>query len=118
MARYSIDWHPVRTLPIVGTAANVDITNRPCRLYGYQFIEITGSSPAVIRLLDGGDVNGAEIVSIALTAGQSTRDWFGQPGLLVESGVFLNVVSGAIRGAIWPLLLTEEQIARAYLESQ
>lgn len=112
VTRYPIDWHPVRALPIADTGNNKVLTNRPCRLYGFNFVESTGSAAAACRLVDGGDINGAAIAEISLTPGQSVRDWFGQPGILVESGLTLWVLSGGVRGTVWPLLLTEEEILK------
>lgn len=33
--------------------------------------------------------------------GGSSTQWLGYPGLLVQAGLFLNVVSGSLKGAVW-----------------
>lgn len=110
--RYPIDWHPVNTLPFRLITASQPLFARECRLYGWSFVEDTDTDPASIELIDGGNANGALVVPITLSAGQSTRDWLGKPGLEVRSGLYLNVISGSVSGSVWPLLLTEPEIAR------
>lgn len=110
--RLHIDWHPVIPVPIAATAAGLAITARPCRLYGWSLVETTGAAIAACDLIDGGAAAGTEITPITLSAGQSTRDWLGRPGLLVQSGLFLNVTAGTVRGAVWILLLTEAEILK------
>lgn len=34
-------------------------------------------------------------------AGGSSSQWFGYPGLLLEAGLFMNMISGSVKGAIW-----------------
>lgn len=34
-------------------------------------------------------------------AGGANTQWFDYPGLLVQAGLFLNVVSGSLKGAVW-----------------
>lgn len=114
--RLPIDWHPVETIPLALPAVSGQITQRPCRLYGFGFTEITGAVNAAVQLLDGGNSGGALITDVALVPAESTRDWYGRPGILVQSGLFLNVLSGSIRGSVWALLLTEEEIAYRALE--
>lgn len=108
--RLPIDWHPVETIPIGAPAVSGQITQRPCRLYGFSLTETTGQTSAAVQLRDGGDANGALVSDISLVPAESTRDWYGQPGIRIESGLFLSVLSGAVRGSIWALLLTEEEI--------
>lgn len=109
---HRIDWHPVISLPIAATGAGGSLTQRPCRLYGWSFVETTGAAAAAFDLIDGGSAAGAEISPFTLTAGQSTRDWLGQPGLLIQSGLSLAVTAGTVRGAVWVLLLTEDEIMK------
>lgn len=109
---HSIDWHPVIAIPVAALSAFAQISQRPCRLYGWSFLETTGAAPATLDLIDGGNASGASLSPFSLTAGQSTRDWLGKPGLLVQSGLSINVSSGTVRGTIWALLLTDAEIAK------
>ncbi len=115
-ARLPIDWHPVEAIPFVLPAASRQITQRPCRLYGVGVTETTGQTSAAVQLIDGGDANGTLVTDITLVPSESTRDWYGQPGIRVRSGLFLNVLSGTVRGVVWALLLTEEEILKMAVE--
>lgn len=110
--RMHIDWHPVDSLAFDDTAGDTQLTGRGCRLFGWSFQESTGTDPASILLVDGSDAAGTLIVPISLDPGQSTRDWLGYPGIRCRSGIFLAIGSGSVFGSIWPLLLSEEEIAQ------
>lgn len=108
--RWPLDWHPIDTFPIDVTTDGFQLTSREGRLFGWSFVETTGSAAAQVRVIDGGNSGGLEIVNITLSAGQSTRDWLAKPGLRFRSGIYIDIVAGSIQGSIWPLLLTEEEI--------
>lgn len=113
-ARLPIDWYPVDSLMFATTTVSVELTSRETRLFGWSFIETTGTAGAVIELREGGNDAGNLIVAIALNGGESTRDWLGLPGIRCRSGVRLVVVSGSVRGSIWPLLLNDAEILDQY----
>lgn len=113
--RLPIDWHPVEAIPFVVPATSRQITQRPCRLYGLGVTETTGQAGAAVQLIDGGDANGSLVTDISLVPSESTRDWYGQPGIRVRSGLFLSVLSGTVRGVVWALLLTEDEILKMAL---
>ena len=92
---------PVRSIPIAATGANMPIVKRKAELVGWSFVETTGAASAAVDIIDGGDANGAPIATITLNASESVRDTIGSPGILAKSGVFLKVVSGSVRGAVW-----------------
>jgi hypothetical protein len=70
-------------------------------LMGWALLETTGVASATAEIWDGQDATGQLLVPISLTAGQSTRDWLAGDGVLSQSGLFLNVVSGTVRGVVW-----------------
>lgn len=70
-------------------------------LYGWAFKETTGNTAASFDILDGETANGNLMVPIALTGGQSTRDWFTVRPMPIYQGVFLNVISGTFEGVVW-----------------
>lgn len=54
--------------------------------------------------LEEAALNGYTVPSPAAgsaVAGGSSSQWLGYPGLYIRSGLFLNVVSGSVKGAVW-----------------
>jgi hypothetical protein len=70
-------------------------------LMGWALLETGGVAGATVEVWDGQDATGQLLVPITLLAGQSTRDWLAGDGVLSQSGLFLNVVSGTVRGVVW-----------------
>lgn len=83
--------------PVPGVSSQ--LITAPGLLVGWAFRETAGAS-AVLRLRSGVDVSQAIVLSIALAANESTRDF---PPLPIEfrRGLFLEVVSGTIEGNIF-----------------
>lgn len=106
-------WRPVRVLPIPTLTAGRNLIARGTLIFGWAFQETTAAAPATLALIDGNDQNGALAVPITLTANQSTRDIFGQPGLYFESGPYLQIVTGSIQGALWYVDATAEELSRS-----
>lgn len=92
---------PARTVPIRDGAADELLIGGASLLTYYNVTESTASGTARVRLWDGTGTDGALIASITLTANESTRDLIPPPGLLVRTGLFLEVVAGAVEGAVW-----------------
>lgn len=93
--------HPVRTFQFGPLSANAPIQVGDYFLYGWAVLETTGAAGALIELFDGSDVNSPSIVPIALKAGESSRDWLGAPGITLDRGLFVSVLSGTVRGSVW-----------------
>ncbi len=70
-------------------------------LRGWSVRETSSAAGAVFQVFDGTDANGQLAASVALKPGESTRDWFSEEGVKIESGLFLNVVSGVMEGAVY-----------------
>lgn len=70
-------------------------------LYGWAIRETSGSATAQLDIYNGAQASGDDIISIALAAGQSTREWFGPQGLELQIGYYPNLVSGAITGSVF-----------------
>ena len=90
-----------RTLPIATTTTDTTPITGTLVLFGWTWIETTGSAAAGVELYDGSSTGGALIVPVALNQGESTRDLWGHPGLHVQTGLFLHVTSGSIKGSLW-----------------
>lgn len=94
-------WYHARRLPIATTTVGENLVSRGCLVTGWSFVESTGAAAAAFELLDGNDQNGIDAVEFTLTANQSTRDFWGDDGIYFESGPYLNVLSGSVKGALW-----------------
>lgn len=69
-------------------------------LLGFSMRESGGVAAAVVRLRDGA-VGGAILATVSLAVGESVRDWFGDRGVNVPTGIFFELVSGAVEGAVY-----------------
>lgn len=109
---YPIDWYPILAINIPATSTDLAFVTRGGRLFGWAVEESTGSATAKLELMDGTSNNGQRIVPITLLANESTRDVWGKPGVLIQTGVWLHLVAGSVRGTIYFLPLSEEEILR------
>lgn len=94
-------WRPVITLPIAATTADANLFGRAVLVFGWAFVETTGVAPVTFDIRDGNDASGALAAPISLLAGQSIRDITGPPGLFFQSGPFLDMIAGSVRGSLW-----------------
>lgn len=76
-------------------------TSRPdaYRYLGFSIRETTGLAGAVVEIFDGLDSGGKLIESIAISSGGSVREYYPN-GVILEDGLFVNVVSGTVRGSV------------------
>jgi hypothetical protein len=98
------DWyeaHPIRAFQFAALSASAQIQVGDFYLAGFSLLETTGAAGALVELFDGSDTNSPSVAPIALKASESTREWFGVPGITLDRGLFLSVLSGAVRGSVW-----------------
>ena len=62
--------------------------------------ETSGSAPAVYRLWDGTSAAGTLLLTVSLTASESTRDDFREHHLTFRTGLYYELVSGALEGQV------------------
>ncbi len=72
-----------------------------CRITGWSLVETTGTARAEIRIIDGRDTTGQVLADITLSAGESTRDYWGPDGIPARVGVLADIVSGSVSGAVY-----------------
>lgn len=86
----------LRVRPVVGRAlaASTQLVNMGGRLRGWAVRETTGSNGCVIELYDGNSSAGQLVVPVGVGNGASGSVWFGDDGVDIESGVYVNVVFG------------------------
>lgn len=67
--------------------------------YGFSLRETAGST-AVVRIRDSGVVGGTILDTVAFTANASVREWYGNGGIHVRGGLYVEIVSGTVEGSI------------------
>lgn len=82
----------------VGTGGTAKPTTSPGSLIGWSLRE-TGGAAASLRLRDG--EGGAIVATIALAAAASSNVWQGPGGVALAYGLFVEVVAGAVEGAVY-----------------
>lgn len=70
------------------------------RLAGLTLFETSDTGRAVVKIRDGFDATGDLLAVISLAAGESVRDWFMPHGIAFVTGVYVEIVTGTIEGAV------------------
>lgn len=92
-----------RRLDVAIPAVSALLDNTAGRITWWSWRETTGGAPATFQLFDGSNDEGSLIVTISLTAGQSTRDYLGPHCLPYSTGLWLEVISGTFEGVVYAL---------------
>lgn len=90
-----------RSFPLGFLSGPKQVIGGMALLRGWSFREDNGGAPAALDIYDGTSTDGTLVATITLTAGQSTRDPVPDSGIACPAGIFVNVIAGTIRGAIW-----------------
>lgn len=70
-------------------------------LLGWSVRETSGGAAAVVALHDGADNTGQLVANIALASAGDSHESLAPPGVLLRSGLYAEVVSGAAKGVAW-----------------
>lgn len=97
---------PAQLLPFAATTTDLTLYTGNAVLLGWSFAETTNSATASLTLNDGPDDTYPEIVRINLAINESTRDYPPGNGILIRTGIFLEILSGSVEGTIWFLPIT------------
>lgn len=89
-------WSEIREEPV---SADEQVTVGPCNYYGFSFRETSGSASATVRVHDSTDNSGGMLDTIQLAPGESAREFY-PGGIRAETGLFVDVVSGAVEGSV------------------
>jgi hypothetical protein len=92
---------PARPLPVKAGQASGQLIGPRAIVYGWNFTETTGAAAAKVRLWSGASSTGTLLLSLGLAAGASASQWTTGPGVLADGGVYLEVVSGSVEGAVF-----------------
>lgn len=82
-----------------GSSGTVGPTGIDVTYYGFSLRETAGST-AVVRIRAGGVVGGTILDTISLAANESAREDYFPQGLRAAGGLYYQLVSGAVEGAI------------------
>lgn len=92
------------TVPLTLAGGSIDLYQGVARFCGWSLIEPTGAAAAVVELYDGMDTSAQLLAVINLPAGGAAPTGVSHDGVEVRSGMFLNVVTGQVRGVLWARL--------------
>jgi len=92
---------PAQLFPFAATGSDGQLALGSFVLRGWSIIESTGSAAAIANLLDGQDATGPLIAGIQLAQATSSTVVIPGSGVLIRTGVYLDVVSGSVRGTLW-----------------
>jgi hypothetical protein len=81
------------------TGSDQQVVTGPATYRGYSLRE-TASAAAVVRVWDGTSAAGTLLDTVALAADGSAQAWHDGGGIRAASGVFVEVVSGAVEGSV------------------
>lgn len=90
----------IRTIPISAGQLSGQLISGAGRLLVHTIEETTGAAGAKYTLFDGTGVSGTPLVPVTLAANESSRDYFGRHGIPFLTGVYIQVISGSVLGAI------------------
>jgi len=70
-------------------------------LHGWALANTSPAASTEIDLYDGTDTSGTVLFPVTLAANESSREWFGDRGVLFRNGLYLNVASGGVKGCVF-----------------
>lgn len=70
-------------------------------LTGWALKETTGAAAATLNIWDGTDNRGLLLAPVNLAANESNREWFSDWGIAFSRGIFVEVLTGSVSGAVW-----------------
>lgn len=89
----------MRPLLVPAGSVSQRLANGHWLIRGWAFRETTGAATAIVTITDGQAVGAGQIIPIALAASESTRDFVPGDGIVIESGVFVEI-TGSVVGSI------------------
>lgn len=94
------------TVPFGAADVNDVVFGGACFVYGVSLVNTSATAAAEVQLLNGGS-GSVSVLDYSLTTGpagagvgESVRDMWPLPGWPFPAGVYINVVAGAVRGAL------------------
>lgn len=98
-------WGPDWIINPTGGALNVTLASNATKVdawaHGQNYTFPGTTMGSVVELYDGEDANGTLMAVVPIPAGGAVHEPLGDTGPIFRIGVFLRVVSGSVRGALW-----------------
>lgn len=67
--------------------------------FGFTIRETAGST-ATVRIHDNTANSGTILDTIQLAPNESAREWYGPQGILLRTGIRVDIVSGTVEGSV------------------
>lgn len=87
------------TIQLTGADQQAVARAQAGKYHGFSLRETSGTARAVVEIFDGTSPAGELLDSISLAAGESTRESYAE-GIGLNNGIYVDVVSGAVRGSV------------------
>lgn len=97
---------PAQHLDIAATSADVQLLTGLYVLRGWSVFETTGAAAASAILRDGAGTTSPIVAAVNLAQGTSATNTTGTGGLLIRTGLFLDMTAGSLSGSVWYNALT------------
>lgn len=90
-------------LPFVVSPGSADnqVTTKECRVVGWSLRESTGSANAALEFYDGPSEAAQIIGTVGLAQGMSDTQHLAEGGVRCRRGLFVEMITGSITGAVW-----------------
>lgn len=88
-------------IPVPADGTSRLLISQAVKVIGWSLRETTGAAAAVVQLFSGGGAGGTQIAELSFATGEDRTHTIPNGGLLVNAGLFLAVVAGTVRGAVW-----------------
>lgn len=92
---------PAQVLPVVATSADVQLLTGLFVLRGWSFAESTGSAAVTFELYDGTDETYPLVAAFGLAQATGTSLAIPGNGVIIRTGLFVEMLSGSVKGAVW-----------------
>lgn len=92
---------PAQLLPFDATSADVQLLTGLYVLRGWSVLETTGAAAASLLLRDGASTTAPVVASASLAQGTTSTSTTGTGGLLLRTGLYLDVTAGSVSGTVW-----------------
>jgi hypothetical protein len=88
-------------IPLATVTTDTILISRQCYLRGWSLRENTGSADAHLEFYDGLDNTGTLLAAVDIVKATSDQaNWTGG-GIRCRIGLFVNVIAGSVRGAVF-----------------
>lgn len=90
----------VHASPVALTGSDQTLAAQGNGVYAGYTVRETAGSTAVVRIYDALSATGTLLDSISLAANESKNAWYGHGGIRYATGVYVDIVSGAVEGSV------------------